>query len=80
MQYVGQTTQELHNRITGHRSDYNAIRKGSKKSATGVAKHRCYENHKFKDFNVMVIEVHVNKPQSAASEERPTPLDNSERQ
>ena len=79
MQYVGQITQELHLRMNSHRSDYNAIRTGSKKSVTGDAKHKCCTEHDFGHFNVMVIEVHVNKPQSAASEERPTPLDNSEK-
>ena len=61
MQYIGQTTQELHDRMNGHRSDYNAIRTGSKKSATGDAKHQCCPEHRFENFKVMVIEVHVDK-------------------
>ena len=70
MQYIGQTTRELHDRMNEHRSKYKT------KSGTGVAKHQCYREHNFEDFNVMVIEVHVNKPQSAAP---PTLLNNSEK-
>ena len=51
-QYVGMTTQPLHKRMNGHRSDiYNDRNNG------GVARHFCSDGHTLDHFTVMVIEV-----------------------
>ena len=63
-QYVGMTTQPLHKRMNGHRSDiYNDRNNG------GVARHFCSDGHTLDHFTVMVIEV-LNDPSGVRPREK----------